>query len=222
VFTKWVGCELKALEIITLTSYRQRHDSLFQLVVKIKRDIPFLNSFEKEVSGMNQISLQPEVTGSYRLTKTNLGSSTYELYLSFGTLRIRLLTYAVASKRQKDGARKSLIVKPNYRQTLITFIPNSNKCPMLEWTFGHQFNSIKAGLQSFNLRPGWSAISEFCSSGDLESVLKLIEEGHASPYDIDPDGWTPLHVSLPFISIKAGRLRVSLIVRCRCTSYRNM
>jgi hypothetical protein len=198
VFKERVGCELKALKMIVLTSYRQRHESLFELITKIKRDIPFLRSFEKEVSGRNQVALQQEIRDSYTLTKTNLGSRTYELYLSFGTLRIRLLTYAATPKRQKDGARTSVIAKPKYRQTLITFLPNFDKWPMLEWTFGHQFNSIKAGIQCFNLRPGWSPIFEFCSIGDLESVRRLIEEGHASPYDIDPDGWTPLHVSLLF------------------------
>jgi hypothetical protein len=196
MFKERVSCELKALKMIVLTSYRQRHESLFELLTKIKRDIPFLRSFEKEVSTKNQVALQQEVRNSYTLTKTNLGSSTYELYLSFGTLRIRLLTYAATPKRQKDRARTSVNAKPKHRQTLITFLPNFNKWPMLEWRFGHQFNSITAGLQYFNLRPGWSPIFEFCSTGDLESVRRLIEEGHASPYDIDPDGWTPLHVSL--------------------------
>jgi hypothetical protein len=181
-----------------LTSCRQRHESLFELIAKTKRDIPFLRSFENSVSGRNQVALQQEVRNSYTLTKTNLGCSKFELYLSFGTVRVRLLTYAVTLKRQKDGARTSVIAKPKYRQTLITFLPNFNKWPMLDWTFGRQFNSIKAGLQCFNLRPGWSPIFEFCSTGDLESVQRLIEEGHASPYDIDPDGWTPLHVSLLF------------------------
>ena len=184
--------------MIVLTSYRQRHESLFELITKIKRDIPFLRSFEKEVSGRNQVALQQEVRNSYTLTKTNLGSSTYELHLSFGTLRIRLLNYAAALKRQEHGARTSMIVKPTHSQILISFVPNFSQFSVLEWSFSRQFQVIKAALQCFNLRPGWSPIFEFCKKGDIRNVRRLIEEGLASPNDVDPDGWTPLHVRSSF------------------------
>jgi hypothetical protein len=177
-----------------LTSYRQRHDSLFQLFTNIKRDIPF----SKEVSGRNQVALQQGVRNSYRLTKTNLRSSTYELQLSFGAFRIRFLTYAAASNRQKDGVRTSMIVKPTHSQMLISFLPNFSQLSVLEWTFSRQFHSIKAALQCFNIRPGWSPIFEFCKKGYIEKVRRLIEKGLASPNDVDPDGWTPLHVRSSF------------------------
>jgi len=35
---------------------------------------------------------------NYRLTKVHLGSNTYELHLSFGTIRIELLTYSFTDK----------------------------------------------------------------------------------------------------------------------------
>jgi hypothetical protein len=177
-----------------LTSYRQRHDSLFQLITNIKRDIPF----SKEVSGINQVALQQGVRNSYRLRKTNVRSSTYELQLSFGTLRIRLLNYAAALKRQEHGARTSMIVKPTHSQILISFVPNFSQFSVLEWSFSRQFQVIKAALQCFNLRPGWSPIFEFCKKGDIRNVRRLIEEGLASPNDVDPDGWTPLHVRSSF------------------------
>jgi Ankyrin repeats (many copies) len=167
---------------------------LFELILAIKRDIPF----SKEVSGRNHLVLQQAVGNSYKLMKTNLRSSTYELRLSFGTLRIRLLDYAATLKHREYGARTSMVVKPTHSQILISFLPNFSQFSVLEWSFSRQFQGIKAALQSFNLRPGWSPIFEFCMKGDIRNVRRLIEEGLASPNDVDPDGWTPVHVRSSF------------------------
>lgn len=49
-------------------------------------------------------------------------------------------------------------------------------------------------FQIYNSRPGGALIFEFCSSGNVDGVKSLITRKDASPFDIDSDGWTPLHV----------------------------
>lgn len=65
----------------------------------------------------------------------------------------------------------------------------------MEWTFKHAYNSVGFGLRTFNPRPVWSPIFEFSAYGYIDRVRELILGGEASPYDVDPNGWTALHVS---------------------------
>ncbi len=50
-------------------------------------------------------------------------------------------------------------------------------------------------FRQFNVRSEESLIFEFCSSGNVDGVRSLLSRGEASPFDTDPEGWTPLHVS---------------------------
>lgn len=52
-------------------------------------------------------------------------------------------------------------------------------------------------FQVHNTRPHDALIFEFCSSGNLNGVKSLIARKDASPFDVDADGWTPLHVRSP-------------------------
>lgn len=51
-------------------------------------------------------------------------------------------------------------------------------------------------FQIYNTRSDEALIFEFCSSGNVDGVKSLITRKEASPFDIDSDGWTPLHVYL--------------------------
>lgn len=53
--------------------------------------------------------------------------------------------------------------------------------------FGFQF-------RHYNIRSEDALIFEFCSAGNLEGLKSLLRRGDASPFDCDPEGWTPLHV----------------------------
>ena len=53
--------------------------------------------------------------------------------------------------------------------------------------FGFQF-------RHYNVRSDEALIFEFCSFGNIEGVKSLLRRGDASPFDCDPEGWTPLHV----------------------------
>ena len=50
-------------------------------------------------------------------------------------------------------------------------------------------------IQPFNLRDEDSLIFEFCSKGNVDGIKSLFSRGEASPFDVDSDGWTPMHVS---------------------------
>lgn len=65
---------------------------------------------------------------------------------------------------------------------------------MLEWTLSRGYNSWCFGLQTFNLRPDSSLIFKYCLNGNIDGVKRLIEDSLASPYDVDSQGATPLHV----------------------------
>lgn len=54
-------------------------------------------------------------------------------------------------------------------------------------------------LPNLNLRPCIvkphdALIFKFCATGNLMAVKELLSRKEASPFDTDPDGWTPLHV----------------------------
>ena len=54
----------------------------------------------------------------------------------------------------------------------------------------------KYSLQIFRAVPENAPIFEFCRDGNLAAVRTLLSTGHASPWDRDPEGRTPLFVSL--------------------------
>jgi hypothetical protein len=135
-------------------------------------------------SGLSKLIVKP-------FKKMHLGTTTYDLHLSFGTIRVRLVRESVA-----ENSTKLEVIKRSWHwKIVVTFLPKSTSWRILECTFNQRYNSINAGIQTFNLRPGRSLIFDYASRGDLEGVKKLIGDGLASPNDVDPDGWTVLHVS---------------------------
>jgi hypothetical protein len=133
-----------------------------------------------------------------RFKKAHLGTKLYEVQLSFGTIRIRLVKESVIDK-SSQFSDKEVIERPKHLKIVATFLPKFTSWRILECTFNQRYNSVDAGLYTFNLRPGWSPIFEYSSRGDVQNVRRLIEEGRASPNDVDPDGWTVLHVRLRFL-----------------------
>ncbi len=70
------------------------------------------------------------------------------------------------------------------------------------WNKGISMSCIRAGqswlpglnLRSFYTCPDDALIFKFCSKGNVDAVRTLLDTGKASPFDVDEDGWTPLHV----------------------------
>lgn len=75
----------------------------------------------------------------------------------------------------------------------------------LPWSKGFRVSFLESAqgwfpgftFRHFNVRPYDALIFELCSIGDIEGVKRLFRRGDASPFDTDPDGWTPLHVCPP-------------------------
>jgi hypothetical protein len=55
-------------------------------------------------------------------------------------------------------------------------------------------SSIQYELRCFPAVSVNAQIFEACKIGDIQWVQALFQRGEASPFDTDPEGWTPLHV----------------------------
>lgn len=61
-------------------------------------------------------------------------------------------------------------------------------------------------FKTFRAVPTDSLIFEFCGTGNLDGVKTLLTRGDASVWDRDPDGYTPLHVSIVLIRLYFSKL----------------
>lgn len=57
------------------------------------------------------------------------------------------------------------------------------------------FTSIEQCLRYYPVVPETAEIFEACKQGNISWVQSLLDRNVASPFDTDPNGWTPLHVS---------------------------
>ncbi|KAH7360434.1 ankyrin repeat-containing domain protein [Rhexocercosporidium sp. MPI-PUGE-AT-0058] len=169
----------------------QRCDSTLQLFTNFTQLIP-----QRAVPGFGTPSTHSHTLGyhdsSSRLIRKPIWSCDYKLRLSFATIRVKFLAHAMSEN--SHGKAKRMLARKQKQYTLVaSFSPNICHGPVMEWTFKHSYNSIGFGLRTFNPRPIWSPIFESAAYGDIEKVRELILEGKASPYDVDPNGWTALH-----------------------------
>lgn len=51
----------------------------------------------------------------------------------------------------------------------------------------------KHKLRYFNAVPNNAPIFDYCKQGNVEVIQTLFQRGEASPWDVNEDGWTPLH-----------------------------
>lgn len=157
---------------------------------------------------MPPLAIQSYRTPVNRFKKLHLGTTIYEVRLSFGTFRVRLVENAVI-EQSSEPTRREVSKLPKHKKIIATFLPRFATWRILECTFTQRNNSVDAGLRTFNFRPGWSPVFDYASRGNLQKVRNLIEEGLASPNDVDQDGWTVLHVSL-LVSSHAPQLALTL------------
>jgi hypothetical protein len=185
-----------------LTSNSQLQDSLHRLMMRV-RPAP-LEDCKPSTIIKTVRPVIPTTIGN-RFKKMHLGTAVYELHLSFGVIRIRMVKETVIDKCSPP-THSQMIRHHKHWNIVATLLPKFTLWRVLEFSFTQRFNSIGAGLRTFNIRPGWSPIFEYSSRGDLQSVRRLVEDGLASPNDVDPDGWTVLHVSSVFLGNIAHQL----------------
>jgi hypothetical protein len=127
-------------------------------------------------------------------TTISLGCKTHEIVLSFGTFRIRVVDYIRKRKDQKTFEFR-LLQKRRHKRIDMSLILSELLPWVPDWKFTMGFPSWKVSFQSLNLRPDGSRIFLYCHRGDILGVQRLLDEGLASPNDVDEEGMTALHVS---------------------------
>ena len=175
-----------------LISDRQRQQYLHRFV--LGTTVVPLDDYQQSIIGSTVRPYKPMINGN-RFKKLHLGTQMYELRLSFGVVRIRLVKESVIEGSSQQG-HTILMRRPTHCRVVATFLPKVTTWKVLECTFNRKYTTIDAGLQTYNVRPEWSPIFARASRGDMEGVRSLLEEGLASLNDVDPEGWTVLHVCL--------------------------
>jgi hypothetical protein len=61
----------------------------------------------------------------------------------------------------------------------------------------HQDIRLQPRLRYYPVIPATARIFETCKVGDVQGVLSLFNNREASVFDVNPEGWTPLHVCEP-------------------------
>lgn len=192
----WVEVERAKSMLIMYQGWKngQRHDSLLAMMMKLAPALAQKCASARATDTQDlQIRGQPILINESGFTKVFLGSTIYEIHLSFGTICIRISSHIIKSKDIKLSS-DDLVHRRRQQDISASFIPDCFLSSVFKWnlTRGHYSQMT---LKCFNLRPGWSPIFRHSAQGDINKVRELIEGGKASPYDMDEDGWTPLHVS---------------------------
>ena len=174
---------------------RRRHDSLLAMIAKITPNLPARSLFSRSTQGVQIFEEQTLPSNGNGCTKVLLGSTIYEIHLSFGTFRVRISTH-ITKFKDRPLSSTDLLRKKRQQEITASFVPACCLASVFEWTISRGY-CPQMTFKSFNLRPGWSPIFKYSALGDIQRVRQLIEEGSASPNDVDEDGWTPLHVGYP-------------------------
>ena len=64
----------------------------------------------------------------------------------------------------------------------------------VELYFGASFASVPRALRVYHIFNFKSSIFAMCKHGDLEGLQNELASGRVSPFVVDPNGWTLLHV----------------------------
>ena len=125
------------------------------------------------------------------------------IHVCNGTLRER-------RKRKDDATSKQ--IEPGISSWRLQFHPASWIKRTGYTMDGYKpFGNWQYTLTSYNLRPQDSPIFLACAKREYETVRRLLDGGSASPFDVSPMGFTPLHVSLDFkIAANGGHDLIAL------------
>jgi len=201
----------------SLTLDRQLQHSLHRSILRMR--LPSVECYQQSTFART-ISTDTPTMIRNRFKKVHLGTKMYELHLSFGIIRIRMAKESVIDGSSQQS-HTTLVKRATHWRVVATFLPKVTSWKILECTFNRKYNSIDAGIQTFNIRPEWSPIFKRASRGDMQGVRNLIADGLASPNDVDPEGWTVLHVSHIFGFHICGLLNpVGILVRGSCAPSR--
>jgi hypothetical protein len=133
---------------------------------------------------------------SSAISKVKIDSTTTQVSLSFGQTIVRSTTLVPTENGSKLTSKD--LKRRKHRKFILDFIPRlSDLVPNLNITCFKDFGSWKFGLRAYSVIPYRSPVIEHCRQGRLEEVRKMLLESSASTTDVDPSGWTLLHVGKP-------------------------
>jgi hypothetical protein len=111
----------------------------------------------------------------------------------FGAIRVHTITYEITTEKDKQYDRVA------QNKTRIIFRPAAwlvrfGLAYELQLELLGSLRSWKINFHVYQPVPDDSLVFEFCRSGNLEGVQTLFSRKKASVFDVNSQGWTPLHV----------------------------
>jgi hypothetical protein len=122
-------------------------------------------------------------------------SQVYEYFRHyfFDDIHIVTQTPPVAEREKPYAVRSKLIFHPS-SLTILRGLQNRVEL-QLE---GKALQGWNYKLRYFNAVSKIAPIFKLCKEGNIRAVEQLFGSGRASPWDVDEDGWTPLHVAAKY------------------------
>ena len=132
-----------------------------------------------------------------RRDRTLLRWSDTKMNILFGTIQFSSQTFQVLSDEEKPIPD----IEPRQETEIAFRFHPASWIVGLGFVYGLTVHAVKADLnwnhvmETFRPVSDDAKIFEFCRAGNISGVKSLLSEREASPWDTNPAGWTPLHVS---------------------------
>jgi hypothetical protein len=118
-------------------------------------------------------------------------TTTWRTFRSFfGVLSFRSVLASVMDEEDNAKAAKGKI---RNRNGVIDMLLGFQSCRR-GYRFQFSDNFDHWVFHSRHTLPKGSKVFEFCSAGNLQGLRELLSAGAASIFDVDENGWSPLHV----------------------------
>ncbi|MCJ1404906.1 hypothetical protein MMC11_008132 [Xylographa trunciseda] len=176
----------------------------------VKNDHPFSDEDDEKILEC----ISPDMPGiSYQRTHQQRSSYQYSNENVFGRVAVQSTTILKRSEidleeengenRQLYEHRMTIRVQPAWWLTRIGF----NRGLQVAFTQATS-KSLNISLDPFRLVPDDALIFEFCYTGNIDGVRRLLLRGEASARDADLSGRTPLHIAASGCYTELSRLLI--------------
>lgn len=132
-------------------------------------------------------SLSP--TGEYSFRNTAKESNLVWYRGFFGTVKIQFRSNSPTPSNTRRHE-----IKATNKEKIITITPILLR-KTLELRLQNSFGRISRTLSTYPVLEDRAPIFEICREGDLQGLQVALSSGSVSPFVLDEDGWSLLHVS---------------------------
>ncbi|KAI9853313.1 MAG: hypothetical protein M1824_001343 [Vezdaea acicularis] len=163
------------------------------------KDGPLSNGAETFTSHKYETMTRPQRTPLFKKTTVESHSGFYEAYIARIYYQTRLVhieateqdedkdPYDKGNRNSRQEVEKRFMVFPKFPRFLSKMFSFSfTRSQTYGWLSG-------INISPQNFRDEDALIFEFCSKGNIDGIMTLFSRGEATPHDVDPDGWTPMH-----------------------------